>query len=1230
MRGLWAAGFALCAARADAQTIDGHGDVPPPAMPSSGPVTTWAPLRDAGGSWSVGVLAEFADAPVVQIETDGPAEEERTAVLDDVFGLNVGGVWVPHERVGLAVTLPVFLHWADDFGATTRPALGDLHVWVPVALAGAGAARGFALSVVPWADLPTGAAAEWLGSGNVRGGLLAVPGLRAGPLSAALHGGVEAGPSVVALGTTAGGLDARFGAALGLVFKDVALHAEVKGARDLDAGGRTPVEAVLSVDGRFGGAALRAAGGRGLTSAPGTAAVRGLIGLAWSDGPEAEVEVAPRAVLTTLEVRGPDDAPVMGAAIRVDGEEVGSTDAAGRFAGDIKWRRGVTVTAPGFVATEVPAPAEGVGEVGVALAWEPSRVPVRVTDQEGRKVAARVAATSQAGASVPLVDGALALTPGQWTVEVLSEGDGRQTRTVVVDGPGAWVPEVEVVVRRIGGAASLVATVADADGAPIPEARVLVDGLPMGSTSTGGDARIDGLAPGPHTLEVRHDAFTARTAADIALRIGDNRSDVVLDRVPGSVRVLVRGPDARPVGDATVRFDGPTRLPPVPVGPRGERVQVLSPGNWRVLVLSPSMGTQARDVAVTDTSHRMLDVEVILQPVEDGAAELDLAVVDPDGHAVEGVEVQLDERSYGATAGGVLRLAGLGPGTRTLSLASPHHRPRATEEIGLDSGLQAHVSVVEWLPGSVRVDVRGADGPVTDATVRFVGPTRLDPIAAGSKGTVLTRVPPGRWTVIALSAAGGLQQRAVDVPADGRTLQRVEVVFGGADGLARLEVEVLDPDGAPVSGAEVFVDDEPLGTTGNMGGLVAERLPIGSRDIEVRAPLYAPLTRRLRLLEGNQQHELRLTWATGVVRVAAIGAGGPAADAVVRALGPSPMAAMPVDAAGERVLPLAPGRWMLVALSPTAGVAQTTVTVGEADPPRRVALQLTAAEEGVARLLLRVVDEAGAPVAGASVNFRGKSVGVTEVGGALMLDDLDPGVASVAVEAAGFDPGQADFRLVDGAQERIVALSWRPGTVSVAVQDEAGAPVDAEVRFTGPADRAAERTGGDGRVDAALRPGKWHVVASTATLGPARAEVVVAPGGTRAVQLVLSTSKVEMAHGVMSIKEEIRFDFGKDTLRGDADALLAQVANLLIGHADLAKVIVEGHTDNVGDLAYNHALSQRRADAVVRALVARGVARELLVARGYGAQRPVADNTTEEGRALNRRVAFTVEAAAER
>jgi OOP family OmpA-OmpF porin len=75
--------------------------------------------------------------------------------------------------------------------------------------------------------------------------------------------------------------------------------------------------------------------------------------------------------------------------------------------------------------------------------------------------------------------------------------------------------------------------------------------------------------------------------------------------------------------------------------------------------------------------------------------------------------------------------------------------------------------------------------------------------------------------------------------------------------------------------------------------------------------------------------------------------------------------------------------------------------------------------------------------------------------------------------------------------------------------------------------------------------------------------------------------------------------------------------------------VVEGHTDSVGPDAYNQKLSQRRADAVKQVLVKDGVAANRVTSVGYGESRPVADNATEAGRAVNRRVEASVEAQAQ-
>jgi OOP family OmpA-OmpF porin len=67
-------------------------------------------------------------------------------------------------------------------------------------------------------------------------------------------------------------------------------------------------------------------------------------------------------------------------------------------------------------------------------------------------------------------------------------------------------------------------------------------------------------------------------------------------------------------------------------------------------------------------------------------------------------------------------------------------------------------------------------------------------------------------------------------------------------------------------------------------------------------------------------------------------------------------------------------------------------------------------------------------------------------------------------------------------------------------------------------------------------------------------------------------------------------------------------------------VEVQGHTDNTGNSQMNHSLSQARAETVMNYLAAKGVAKQRLSAKGYGQDKPTANNTTKEGRQLNRRV----------
>ena len=99
----------------------------------------------------------------------------------------------------------------------------------------------------------------------------------------------------------------------------------------------------------------------------------------------------------------------------------------------------------------------------------------------------------------------------------------------------------------------------------------------------------------------------------------------------------------------------------------------------------------------------------------------------------------------------------------------------------------------------------------------------------------------------------------------------------------------------------------------------------------------------------------------------------------------------------------------------------------------------------------------------------------------------------------------------------------------------------------------------------------------------------------------------------------VNFDTGKAVLKPDDLATMQQVAMMMKASPAL-KLRVEGHTDNVGDAASNKALSEARANSVMDAIVQAGVPAERLGAAGFGQERPVADNRSEEGRAKNRRV----------
>ena len=99
----------------------------------------------------------------------------------------------------------------------------------------------------------------------------------------------------------------------------------------------------------------------------------------------------------------------------------------------------------------------------------------------------------------------------------------------------------------------------------------------------------------------------------------------------------------------------------------------------------------------------------------------------------------------------------------------------------------------------------------------------------------------------------------------------------------------------------------------------------------------------------------------------------------------------------------------------------------------------------------------------------------------------------------------------------------------------------------------------------------------------------------------------------------INFDTDKSTLQPDGQKAVDEILTLLKDNSTL-KIAIEGHTDNAGTAAHNKALSAERANTILKSLTSRGIASNRLTSAGFGAERPLVANDSEENMARNRRV----------
>jgi len=110
----------------------------------------------------------------------------------------------------------------------------------------------------------------------------------------------------------------------------------------------------------------------------------------------------------------------------------------------------------------------------------------------------------------------------------------------------------------------------------------------------------------------------------------------------------------------------------------------------------------------------------------------------------------------------------------------------------------------------------------------------------------------------------------------------------------------------------------------------------------------------------------------------------------------------------------------------------------------------------------------------------------------------------------------------------------------------------------------------------------------------------------------------------LEILDKVLFETNRDVIKSQSYALLNNVGFVLSKHPEIPVIRVEGHTDDQGDDAHNLDLSNRRAMAVVKYLIAQGIGAERLIPAGFGETQPIQPNKTPTGRAANRRVEFRI------
>ncbi len=277
------------------------------------------------------------------------------------------------------------------------------------------------------------------------------------------------------------------------------------------------------------------------------------------------------------------------------------------------------------------------------------------------------------------------------------------------------------------------------------------------------------------------------------------------------------------------------------------------------------------------------------------------------------------------------------------------------------------------------------------------------------------------------------------------------------------------------------------------------------------------------------------------------------------------------------------------------------------------------------------------PVAGAIVSYRDQAMSPLATGAdGKFGDEVPPGQYTYDIKADGYKPGACEANVPKEGGELTIDCPLealpRVGSVSGRVRDAdtsqplGGVPVvltdvqKKELRLT------TDSAGGikfDG-----VSPGAAELSIVADGYLVLVAPIDVKPRQDSAVDLLLrpkpKNASVQVTGSEITIKQQIQFALDSAVILPESFGLLTEIADTIIRHPEIRRVEVQGHTDNSGTPDHNMILSEQRAEAVRAWLVQHGAQSDRLFAKGYGQEKPLVPNITQQMRQKNRRVQFII------